>query len=83
MKFDSKIRWRNFALSGLIVLGMASNAMAARDPEEEALPDARLSGYPQVVQYTESNVLSWFAMVALGAVGLIGLFKNAKRTHLD
>lgn len=80
---DSKNRWRKFAMTTLIVLSMSSNAFAASDPEEEALPDARLSGYSQVVQNTESNVLSWFAMVGLGAVCLIGLFKNAKRTHLD
>lgn len=70
-------------MTTLVVLGMSSNVFAARDPEEEALPDARLSGYSQVVQNTESNVLSWFAIVALGAICMIGVFKNAKRTHLD
>ncbi len=73
---------RKYALSALVVLALNSNAFAQSD-EEEALPDARLSGYSQIVQNTEGNVLSWFAMVGLGTVCLLGLFKNAKRSHLD
>jgi len=77
-------RWRQIALSTALILVMNTNTFAGKnDDEEESLPDARLSGYPQVVQYSESNVLSWFAMVGLGAVCLGVLFKNAKRTHLD
>lgn len=53
------------------------------EPEAEVV-DARLENFPQNVTLEgHSTALTYFLLVFLAAVCLAGLFKDAKRTHLD
>ena len=52
--------------------------------DEGAQYDARLDGYEAKVQVDSDNTaLTWILLVALAAVAMGVMFKNAKRTHLD
>lgn len=78
----SKIcRWTAVAI---FALAPATTALA-RDEEPEAEPiDARLEGYKQNVSLPASSTgLTWVALIFLGVVCCGGLFKDAKRSHLD
>jgi hypothetical protein len=77
------------ALVLLIGAVSPSAAMAQRDQQERDIIDARLEGYasggqPVNVTLPPSSVgLTWVALVVLGAICVGGLFKDAKRSHLD
>ena len=46
--------------------------------------DARLDTFQkQTVALDTGTALTWLALMGLGVVGLTGLFKDAKRSHLD
>jgi hypothetical protein len=70
---------------------MTATPALARDQEKEhEVYDARLEGYAddkkQPIDVTipgASSALTWVLLAVFGVVGLIGLFKDAKRTHLD
>jgi hypothetical protein len=65
--------------------GMMTSPALARDQEKEhEVYDARLEGYKEDVTLPLSATgLSWVLLVIFGAVALVGLFKDAKRSHLD
>ena len=55
---------------------------AAQELEIET--DARLEGYPDKMALDPANnAMTWAAFGFLAAVTLLGLFKDAKRSHLD
>ena len=57
----------------------------ARDETPDVEPiDARLEGYKQNVSLPAASTgLTWVALIFLGVVCCGGLFKDAKRSHLD
>ena len=56
----------------------------SRAQDEGVKYDARLDGYDAKVQVDSDNTaLTWIRLVALAAVAMGVMFKNAKRTHLD
>jgi hypothetical protein len=64
-----------------LILG-PSKALAVDDDEVER--DGRIEGYTGSVSVeNQSTALMWLLFVFLGVIGLIALFKDAKRTHLD
>jgi hypothetical protein len=68
----------------MLTLAPATTALGARDESEPDPIDARLEGYSTNVSMPATSAgLTWmlfvFLMVFVGA----GLFKDAKRTHLD
>jgi hypothetical protein len=83
----SRRRWRSLSRWIAIVLlslAPATTALAARQEVEEEPVDARLEGYKDNVSLpAASNGLTWMAFVALMVLVAAGLFKDAKRTHLD
>ena len=80
---SNRIR-RTLALGVLMVAMSPAAALAQRDQVERDIVDARLEGYSQGVTLPPaSNGLTWVALIVLGAICLGGLFKDAKRTHLD
>ena len=69
----------------IVVLVLSPAAALARSDEPDVEPvDARLEGYGTSITLPASSVgLTWVALIFLGVVTCIGLFKDAKRTHLD
>ena len=69
----------------IAVLALAPATALARSDEPEAeIVDARLEGYGSSYTMPPASVgLTWVALIFLGVVTCIGLFKDAKRTHLD
>ena len=69
----------------IAVLALApATAFARQDTPEREVIDARLEGYaanPSLPGGSEG--LTWVAMIVLGVLCCGGLFKDAKRTHLD
>lgn len=68
----------------LVTLALPASVLARdQTPEREPL-DARLEGYPQNVTIeSHSTGTIWFLLVILGVLVFAGLFKDARRTHLD
>jgi hypothetical protein len=63
---------------------------AAMAQDEEETIDARMLGYQDdrgqpvnVALEGQSTALTWVLFLVLAVVGLGGMFKDAKRTHLD
>ena len=77
----SRLRRHTVALAlGVALVGPA----VSRAQEEEVKHDARLDGYDTKVQVDSDNTaLTWILLLALSAVALGVMFKNAKRSHLD
>ena len=80
-------RWSTLARwAAVLVLALmpATTALAARDEVEVDPIDARLEGYSGNVSLpAEGTGLTWMAFVGLMVLAAAGLFKDAKRTHLD
>ncbi|MEA2708877.1 MAG: hypothetical protein QOF78_1478 [Phycisphaerales bacterium] len=83
-----KRRWPHFACRwvAIMVLAMApATAMAQRsDADEHEIYDARVEGYAgNKTLPGGGTAIPWIAFIFLSIVALAGLFKDAKRTHLD
>jgi hypothetical protein len=84
-------RWRGLLLSSACLLawvgmpgvgGGRSGVAFAQEVEIEN--DARLEGYGEKVILDGGNTaMTWAGFSALAIVALLGLFKDAKRSHLD
>jgi len=79
--------WFSVSLRSVVlatVLLAPSAALARTEEEPPEIVDARLEGYSGQVAMPESGTgLTWFIFVILGVVTAAGLFKDAKRSHLD
>jgi hypothetical protein len=62
-------------------LTLTSTVQAADD--EEAVPDARLMGYPTSVAVGGGNAGNYIMLGFLAVLTCGILFKNANRSHLD
>lgn len=79
-----KIRILAALAAVLCFLGTPYQAHAQRNQTESEAIDARLKGYSQSVELPkQTTALTYFAFVILSVLCLAGLFKNARRTHLD
>jgi hypothetical protein len=69
----------------VIAIAAAAPPVHARpsSDEEEAPPDARLTGYDAKVDIGGGVAASYAMIAVLGAIALGVTFKNARRTHLD
>ena len=67
----------------LALMASAQNASASSQEAEHEVVDARLEGYGRNVTLNGGTALTWVLMVFLGGVCLIGMFRDAKRSHLD
>ena len=71
------------ACGSLLVLLANPLSALAQEAEREIL-DARLEGYKSNVTLEGgSSALTWILFIVLTLLALGGLFKDAKRTHLD
>ena len=71
------------ACGSLLVLLANPLSALAQEADREIL-DARLEGYPSNVTLEGgSSALTWILFIVLALLALGGLFKDAKRTHLD
>ena len=69
---------------GGLVAWLAAPIAALAQEDERELLDARLEGYPSVVTLEGgSSAFTWILFIILALLALGGLFKDAKRTHLD
>jgi hypothetical protein len=82
-----KIMLKKLALWCCIVFGVlfSPSVSSARPPTpEKDVLDARLEGYDKPVTIEGQNsALTWILLIFLTIIGVGGMFKNAKRTHLD
>jgi hypothetical protein len=68
----------------LVMLLAPTVALAARGEPEREPVDARLEGYPtNVTLEGGSTAMTWILLIISGALIFGGLFKDAKRSHLD
>jgi hypothetical protein len=75
---------RVLATAVLILALSPVSALAQRGQEDREFVDARYEGYANSVTLPPAGVgLTWVAMIVLGALCVGGLFKDAKRSHLD
>lgn len=81
---------RKFLAASLIAIALTGvtspRAFAAQSQQDREIVDARLEGYKDGANMTldgGGTGLTWFLLIILGIVGSIGLFKDAKRSHLD
>ena len=71
-----------FALMAMLATPIA--ALAARPEAEREIVDGRLEGYASNVTLEGGSTgLTWVVFIILTIICLAGLFKDAKRTHLD
>jgi hypothetical protein len=81
MKRSFLLRWVAIAM---LMLAPASSALARSDQPEKDVYDARLEGYQNNPTLPAGGSgLTWVAMIVLGVLCCAGLFKDARRTHLD
>lgn len=66
-----------------VMLASTASPVRAQSDDEEALPDARLTGYEAKVDVGGGVALSYALVAVLGAIAVGVTFKNARRTHLD
>jgi len=69
----------------LVVMVSPTVALAQRrnEPEKEIV-DARLEGYPSNVTLQGGGTsLTYILLIIFGALVFAGMFKDAKRSHLD
>jgi len=72
------------AALALTPLVTPSTALARSEEPEPDIVDARLEGYSgNMTLPAGSSGMTWAAFVLLAVVGCAGLFKDAKRSHLD
>jgi hypothetical protein len=84
----TKRRWLNWCCRWVAILALAmapaSTAMAQKASDEHEIYDARVEGYAGNKTLPGGGVaLTWIAFIFLTIVACAGLFKDAKRTHLD
>jgi len=65
----------------LLTVGFAPLSALADDQSKSV--DGRLDDYGKNVTLDSGTALSYFVWIGLGLVGLLVMFKDAKRTHLD
>jgi hypothetical protein len=83
-RYRRSSRLARWAFVAMLALAPATTAFAARDEVEADPLDARLEGYAQNVTLpVSSSGLTWMCFVGLMILVAGGLFKDAKRTHLD
>lgn len=88
-KNPSNRRRRRFpaaVLAAILLAGSAAPALAARPEEDREIVDARLEGYGNNVNVTlpsSSSGTTWVLFIFLAVVASVGLFKDARRSHLD
>jgi hypothetical protein len=70
-------------MMALVLLAGAQSASASPQQDEHDVVDARLEGYGRNVTLNGGTSLTWLLLIFLAAVCAIGLFKDAKRSHLD
>ena len=71
------------SLIAVVLLAPSFVLARSQEPERDLL-DARYEGYSQVTTLeSNSSAMTWVLLIILGAVTVMGLFKNSKRTHLD
>ena len=86
MKSSLKRRGATFCLAFVTVLGsFVGPASVARADDDVSPNDARLDAFQKksVVIEKSGTALTWLGLMGLGVVGLLGMFKDAKRSHLD
>lgn len=71
-------------LAAWVIAGCLLCPAVVRAQDEGVEYDARLDGYESKVRVDSDNTaLTWILLVALAAVAMGVMFKNAKRSHLD
>ena len=82
----TKRRWldRCCRWVAIVMLAITPATTMAQSSDEQEVYDARLEGYAGSKTLSGGgSALTWIAFIFLTIVACAGLFKDAKRTHLD
>jgi hypothetical protein len=82
----TKRRWldRCCRWVAIVMLAITPATAMAQASDEQEVYDARLEGYASNKTLSGGgSALTWIAFIFLTIVACAGLFKDAKRTHLD
>jgi hypothetical protein len=75
------VRW---LAAAIISLAPVTSALARTEEPEKDIYDARLEGYANSATLPSGGTgLIWCGFVFLGVLCCAGMFKDARRTHLD
>ena len=78
------LQWICTWVISMVILLAPTVALAARGEPEREPVDARLEGYSSNVTLEGGgSALTWILLVVCGGLIFGGLFKDAKRSHLD
>jgi hypothetical protein len=86
MKVRQSVRKVSLALFCAFALtaSFASSPRAYAQQENDIDTDMRYEGYGEKLALEDSNTaMTWMGFAFCSVVALLGLFKDAKRTHLD
>jgi len=86
MKSSLKRRGATFCLAFVTVLGSFVGPTSVARADDDASPnDARLDTFQKKAVAIENSgtALMWLGLMGLGVVGLLGMFKDAKRSRLE
>ena len=85
MKSRLNLRAATVYLAFISAVGSFVGPVQIARADDDVTPnDARLDTFQtQTVALDSGTALTWLALMGLGVVGLTGLFKDAKRSHLD
>jgi hypothetical protein len=82
-----KRRWVHAACRWVAIVMLAvtpATALAQKASDEHEIYDARIEGYAGSKTLPGGGVaLTWIAFIFLAVIAAAGLFKDAKRSHLD
>jgi hypothetical protein len=75
---------RKSLLTLACLLPLAGLPAGAAAQEVELETDARMEGYSEPMALEAgSSAMTWLGFAAVSVIALLGLFKDAKRSHLD
>ncbi len=80
------LRLYGTAMAAAVPFLLPALALAKPAEDESATLEARLEGYGQTtVRLTDpgSTAFTWVVLILLTVIGILVLFKNANRSHLD
>ncbi len=82
MSMRKKVMGKKLLATMVVLLTVGLGPLTALADEVKSF-DGRLDDYGKPVTLDGGTALTYFVWVGVGVIGLLGMFKNAHRSHLD